>query len=107
MNNNEIIGLIIGCLAGLLGIILSVCIKKYKMTSLIAGFNPNKHDEEKISKIVGDNIFLAGIIIIFFAILNVVAKEYSDILNYAQSVSVIVILINITYRTNKSALKDK
>ena len=47
------------------------------------------------------------VIIIFFAILNVVAKEYSDILNYAQSVSVIVILINITYRTNKYALKDK
>ena len=75
MNNNEIIGLIIGCLAGLLGIILSVCIKKYKMTSLIAGFNPNKHDEEKISKIVGDNIFLAGIIIIFLQYLMLLQKS--------------------------------
>ena len=28
------------------------------MTSLIAGFNPKKHDEEKIATIVGDNIFL-------------------------------------------------
>lgn len=107
MNNNEIIGVIIGCLAGLLGIIFGICIKKYKMASLIAGFNPNKHDEEKTCKIVGNNIFLAGIIIIFFSIINVVAKEYSDILNCAQIISVIAILINITYRTNKYALKNK
>lgn len=40
-------GLIISILVGLLGIILSICVKKYKMTSLIAGFNPKKHDEEK------------------------------------------------------------
>ena len=30
-------GLIISILVGLLGIILSICVKKYKMTSLIAG----------------------------------------------------------------------
>ncbi len=43
-------GLIISILVGLLGIILSICVKKYKMTSLIAGFNPKKHDEEKMAK---------------------------------------------------------
>ena len=106
MSNNEVIGLVIGLLVGLIGIILSVCIKKYKMANLISGFNPNKHDEEKISKIVGDNIFLAGMIIIFFAIINVVAKDYSYILNYAESISIIVIVINIIYRTNKYALKN-
>ena len=59
---------IVSILVGVLGIILSICVKKYKMTSLIAGFNPKKHDEEKTATIVGDNIFLVGLVIIISAI---------------------------------------
>lgn len=81
-------GLIISILVGLLGIILSICVKKYKMTSLIAGFNPKKHDEEKMAKIAGDNLFLVGLVIIFFAIIRVVVPEYENIINTAESISV-------------------
>lgn len=98
--------LIISILVGGLGIILSICVKKYKMTSLIAGFNPKKHDEEKMAKIVGDNLFLLGLVIIFFAIIRVVVPEYESIINTAESISVVVLVIKMIYCTNKCGLKD-
>ena len=85
-------GLIISILVGLLGIILSICVKKYKMTSLIAGFNPKKHDEEKMAKIAGDNLL--------------VVPEYENIINTAESISVVALVIKIIYCTNKYGLKE-
>ena len=99
-------GLIISILVGLLGIILSICVKKYKMTRLIAGFNPKKHDEEKMAKIAGDNLFLVGLVIIFFAIIRVVVPEYENIINTAESISVVALVIKIIYCTNKYGLKE-
>ena len=82
------------------------CVKKYKMTSLIAGFNPKKHDEEKMAKIAGDNLFLVGLVIIFFAIIRVVVPEYENIINTAESISVVALVIKIIYCTNKYGLKE-
>ena len=97
---------IVSILVGVLGIILSICVKKYKMTSLIAGFNPKKHDEEKIATIVGDNIFLVGLVIIFFAIVRIVVPEYESILYIAETLSIVALVIKIIYCTNKYALKE-
>ena len=97
---------IVSILVGALGIILSICVKKYNMTSLIAGFNPKKHDEEKTATIVGDNIFLVGLVIIFFAIVRIVVPEYERILYIAETISIVALVIKIIYCTNKYALKE-
>ena len=76
------------------------------MTSLIAGFNPKKHDEEKMAKIAGDNLFLAGLIIIFFAIIRMIAVEYESIINTSESISIVALVIKIIYCTNKYGLKE-
>ncbi len=99
-------GLIIGVLVGLLGIILSICVKKYKMTSLIAGFDPKKHDGEKMGKIVGDNVFLLSLLLIFFSIIRAVAVEYADIIDAAQSISTISLIVKMIYCANKYGLKE-
>ena len=97
--------LMIDILIGVLGIILSICIKKYKMTSLIADFNPEKHDEEKIAKIVGNNIFLIGLSLIFFSIIGAIAVEYKNIINTIGIISIVALEIKILYGARKYGLK--
>ena len=75
------------------------------MTSLIAGFDPKKHDGEKMAKIIGDNLFLLGLILIFFSIIRVVAVEYADIIDTAQSIATISLTVKMIYCANKYGLK--
>jgi hypothetical protein len=76
------------------------------MTSLIAGFDPKKHDEEKMGKIVGDNVFLLSLLLIFFSIIRAVAVEYADIIDAAQSISTISLIVKMIYCANKYGLKE-
>lgn len=106
MTNHDVIGLIIGCLSGFLGIILSICIKKYNMTSLLTVFDPHKHDEKKASQIAGNQLFLIGVIIIYFEIIHFIVRASSDLLTYAEALSVLTLVAHMIYKVNKYALKD-
>lgn len=92
---------------GLIGIILGICIKKYRMANIIAGFNPDKYDKDKVSDIAGDNVFLAGIVIIFFGILRVFFVEFKSILSISENISIFLVIINWFYKSNKFGLKNK
>ena len=48
-----------------------------------------------MAKIAGDNLFLVGLVIIFFAIIRVVVPEYENIINTAESISVVALVIKI------------
>lgn len=93
--------------AGLIGIILGICIKKYRMANIVAGFNPDKYDSDKVSDIAGSNIFLAGIVIIFFGMIKAFFVEYKSILNVSEKITIFLVIINWFYRINKFGLKNK
>lgn len=102
-----LVDICIPIITGVTGIILGIAIKKQKLTNIIAGFNPNKHDSKKVSNIAGDNIFFAGVLIIFFGLLKLVIKDFTNIVDIAEKISILLVLINLIYRTNKYGLKDR
>lgn len=103
----NLVNILFPIFAGSIGIILGICIKKYRMTDIVAGFNPDKYDRDKVSDIAGSNIFLAGIVIIFFGVLRAFFVKYESILSISEKITILLVIINLFYRCNKFGLKNK
>lgn len=109
MQNELIVGTIISITVGLIGVLLGILIGKYKLAHIIAGFDPNKYDKDKLCEIVSSNIILFGILMIVYSMINYLAydwikdTEISTILNVG---TIIFILVNISYRSDKYARKE-
>lgn len=57
-------------------------IKKYNIGNIIIGFNSKKDDERIISKLVGENLILMGIMLLFGEGLVYIVRDKIDIMYY-------------------------
>ncbi len=107
MKNELIVGMLIGI--GALGIVFGLLIQRFKLAGWIAGYDPNKHDSEKICKIVSSNVILYGIFLITYSIVNYLAYEWiknTEIFTILNVLTIIFVFVKISYSTNKYARKN-
>lgn len=103
----NVVDIFITTIIGIIGIIFGLAIKKYQLTNIIAGFNPNKHDPIKVSNITGENIVLGGVLIILFGVIRISYPDKENLVNMIETSSILLLIINLIYRINKYGSKGK
>lgn len=76
---------------------------KYKMTSIISIFDKLKYNKDVRILIIGENVILAGIIMILYSFIDILLKS-NPILVWVKVFSILLIACNAYYRLNKFAL---
>ena len=100
-----LIHIIINCLIGFILFIFGFALLKYKAVDLIAGYQPGKYDDDKLSEIYGSHLMVAGFVLTLYSMLFYFLPEHI-IMHYLIMYSFLMIaIIRMVYQGEKYARK--
>lgn len=95
-------------IVGIMFTVLGVIIKYQKAGDMINGFSYQKHDKEKVSKIMGNHLLFIGIGIFVLDIISISFNGRHIVLfKYLQIILLVLVLLRATYLVNKYGNKIK
>jgi len=98
---NVIVHASVGVLIGVIGFI----ILKFKAVNLLAGYKPDKYDDDKLSRIAGSHLLVAGLFLIFGSVLYAVLPDQAVIVSLTAYFMLTVTIAKMIYHCKKYAKK--
>ncbi|MCR1934818.1 hypothetical protein ACQX0N_00395 [Clostridium tepidum] len=90
MTNEFIVSLWIFGLISLFNIPLGLTIKKNKMVDIVSGYNSKRDDSSIVSKLLGDNLILMGVLGILITLIYFIIKDIVSVESY------IIVMVSMT-----------